>query len=461
MTTIDCDVCVAGAGTAGMAAVYALKNRGWKVALVEKNSRLGGTAVNAWVEPWIEGINPPYLVEIFNSLSNAGKAWGNLDKSWLPPAFSKTGERGPLRFDPDALAQKYSRDINADGKITVLTGYSLSKVIKTDDGKKVSGIEVSNTGNNNDVIRINAKYYIDSSGDGVLCVKAGCKACVGEDAYEDFREDLMKGKTPKKIINEPSLFFKVEQQQKTAESGEIKNSAFNYDGYRDGSCINPMTGLGISGMEIINSGIDGVDKIYKKACSLIDDFWNFIKQEYQRRKAGGLPTYGYCGKDMDYIPTGEYAPMLGVRESYRIECDYMLRQSDLCVRIQSNALKDFIACGSHEIDLHEKGSLNAADIGKFNTNCLKPSGIPYGCLVPKMLDNVFIACRAYGASHIALSARRVNKDMAQLGWAAGHAVRLCLENNLGGTRKIDIKTLQGPAYTDFENSVKELEKRMK
>jgi hypothetical protein len=460
MDTKNYDVCIVGVGTAGMAAAYALKNSGYTVALVEKNSRLGGTAVNAWVETWIEGLNPPYLVTIFNSLVKAGKAWGELDKSWLPKCFSKYDKTSPLRFDPSALAEKYAADIKADSNITVFTGYELSKTGKTNNGRNISNITITNVRDVNDVMQINARYFIDSSGDGILCRQAGCKAYLGEDAYEDFQEDLMHGKKPQEIINEPSLFFMVKKGQTALEAVKSEKKQFFYNGYRDWfhSWINPMTGFGISGMEIIDKGID---KTYEKACGLVNDFWIFIKREIKRKQAAGEKLYGYCPDDLNYAPTGECAPMLGVRESYRIDCEYMLRQSDLSIKIQSADLKDFIACGSHEIDLHVKGSLNSTDIDKFNANCLQPSGIPYNCLIPKALDNVLVACRAYGASHIALSARRVNKDMAQIGWAAGHAVRFCLENNLDDTRKIDVKTLQSPAYSGFENSVKELEKRMK
>jgi hypothetical protein len=367
-----------------------------------------------------------------------------------------------LRFEPSALAEKYAADIKADSNITLFTGYELIRIGKTNNGRNISNITITNVRNANDVMQINAHYFIDSSGDGILCRQAGCKAYLGEDAYEDFQEDLMKGKPPKKIINEPSLFFKVKEQEAAIAStrGNSQNASFLYDGYRDWfhAWINPMTGLGISGMDVVDNG---TDKMYEKARSLIGDFWDFIKREYKRRKEARLALYGYTDDDLKYTPTGECAPMLGVRESYRIDCEYMLRQSDLSIKIQSADLKNFIACGSGGIDLHVKGSLDSTDIGEFNEKSLKPSGIPYNCLIPKTLDNVLVACRAYGASHIALSARRVNKDMAQLGWAAGHALRFCCKKNLDNTRKVDVAALQGQDYTGFSNSVKELEKRMK
>ena len=65
-----------------------------------------------------------------------------------------------------------------------------------------------------------------------------------------------------------------------------------------------------------------------------------------------------------------------------------------------------------------------------------------------------IACRAYGASHIALAARRLNKDMAQLGWAAGFAVRECMEGNLDDVRLVDVTQIQ--KKSGFKENVQRL-----
>jgi hypothetical protein len=138
----------------------------------------------------------------------------------------------------------------------------------------------------------------------------------------------------------------------------------------------------------------------------------------------------------------------------------MLNQNDLEKQISSSDLKSYIACGSHLLDLHVKGSLDAGEIGHFNSKCRRPSGIPYKCIVPKSLTNVLIACRAYGASHIALSACRVNKDMAQLGWAAGNAIRIMLDEKLSNTRQVDVAKLQSIGYTGFACNVKTLESRI-
>lgn len=302
--------------------------------------------------------------------------------------------------------------------------------------RKVKSIRVQNTIDNEDILEISASYFIDASGDGILATYDGVlnkDYYQGEDPYSRFGEDLLSNtdlsdEVLVKQLNEPSLFFQVTESDVKNENiystvlplNRISpNSAFLYDGYNNGNWVNPMTGMNISGWAVLNLDRECV---YTMAVEQIDNYWEFIRQEVVRRKRDGKPLYGYSDKVLTQRPNGVYAPMLGVRESRRTVCDYMLRQQDLAKLIRSSDLGRNIACGSHEIDFHVYGSLTFDKVNAFNEEKLCPSGIPYDCLIPVRFDNVLVACRAYGASHIALAARRVNKDMAQLGWAAGNAV---------------------------------------
>ena len=450
METKNYDVCIVGAGSAGMAAAYVLKESGQKVALVEKNSMLGGTATAGWVYTWIEGVNPPYFETLFNTLKAKEKASGDLDTSMLPARFTKGANPNNnfgLKLDPDALAAQYAADMEKAPNITLLTGYSPATEPVEKSGSMVTAITVAPVDASKNPYRITARWFIDASGDGVLCRAAGCEALLGEDSYERFNEPLMEGKTPQQSLNEPSLLFKVSKGTQTVTPEED----FSYDGYLMNSMVcNPMNGLKLLGSDVAKYG---AAKTYEKAIEHTPYFWDFLRRHWFEKSVYGKSYLA------DYRPDS-YAPMLGVRETWRIVCDYMLRQQDLAEKISSANLNDYIACGSHTIDFHVLGSINREEVAYFNKNLLWPSGIPYRCLLPKALGNVWIACRAYGASHIALAARRVNKDMAQLGWAAGHAARMCVEKKLTSTREVDVTALQGDSYTRFAANVKALEGKL-
>lgn len=476
------DVCIIGAGTSGMAAVYALKGCRKKngeiisVVLIDKSEKLGGTAVNGWVETWIEGLTPPYLSNLLEELGYKKEA---IIKSNLPFKYSKIlsfdGE-GKLFIQHDRLAEKYQMDM--PDNVRVCLGTEFLKVtrwtIGSNQKKVVSAILVKNSLKE---FTINANYFIDCSADGELCRSVNPVEFkdyyYGEDPKSRFNESLAPEHEDVHVLNEPSLFYEIAQgvnDEKILSSisdvvyDKSKNKVYKpdyivSDGYFACSWVNPMSGLGITGSDIIKLGYT---KCFSMALKRMYEHWKFIKLELIRRsehhEAGRWGGYD-IDNHRSYGITSNHAPMLGVRESYRIVCDYMLNQNDLEKQISSNDLGDSIACGSHIIDFHVYGSIDPKVVKYFNDMKLRPSGIPYRCLIPLKCLNVLIACRAYGASHIALAARRVNKDMAQLGWAAGNAIKWCLEqqHEIVNVRSVNISDLQSENYTGFKSNVQYIE----
>lgn len=71
----------------------------------------------------------------------------------------------------------------------------------------------------------------------------------------------------------------------------------------------------------------------------------------------------------------------------------------------------------------------------------KPYTIPYGCLVPKKIDNLLLAGRNISGTHIAHSNYRVMPICMAMGHASGVAAALCAKHRIV-PRKIDVKELQ-------------------
>jgi hypothetical protein len=70
-----------------------------------------------------------------------------------------------------------------------------------------------------------------------------------------------------------------------------------------------------------------------------------------------------------------------------------------------------------------------------------PYGVPYRCLLPKGVENLFIASRAAGFSHIAASSCRLSRTMMTLGQAAGNAAAIAAGRRLTA-REVDVAELQ-------------------
>jgi hypothetical protein len=108
-------------------------------------------------------------------------------------------------------------------------------------------------------------------------------------------------------------------------------------------------------------------------------------------------------------------PAIGVRESFRVRCRYMLREQDL---LSPPGHPDVIAIAGHSLDRH--GARHAS------SEVSGPYGIPYRCLQPLGFDNMFVAGRVAGFSSLAASSCRLSRKMMQLGTAAGAAAALAI-----------------------------------
>jgi hypothetical protein len=128
------------------------------------------------------------------------------------------------------------------------------------------------------------------------------------------------------------------------------------------------------------------------------------------------------------------APRIGVRETRRILGDYVLNEHDCLAGVKNQKHPDIIVITDHAVDLHgRKGGLYEVPNG--------PYGVPYRCLLPRGVENLFIASRAASFSHIAASSCRLCRTMMTLGQAAGNAAAIVAEHRLAN-RQIDVAELQ-------------------
>jgi len=134
----------------------------------------------------------------------------------------------------------------------------------------------------------------------------------------------------------------------------------------------------------------------------------------------------------------------GVRESRRIECDYMLNENDV---INNRRFEDKVAYGGWYIDNHyslfeydKKPAFNYFFDGSFD--------IPYRSYCVKDFKNLFVGGRCMGATKLGMAATRVMGTCAVGGQAIGTAAAILSKNKESDIRNIDIKTLQQTLIKD-------------
>lgn len=435
--TLDYDVVVVGAGSGGCGAAIAAARGGLEVLLIEKRDEIGGTAAQAGVNQWEFGAGGTGLpFEIYRRLQEIPGAvgitsfdrhilWPDPGRPRFPGGFRKVD---PERCYADTLQRHGARSMRADeefcrehwhsvvfepqhyvqvlremleetGNCDIRTGTTFTGV-EAKDGF-VSAVTLSS----GELVR--APCWIDSTGDGVLCIAAGCKALRGIDPRSRFQEPGAP-KTGSEAVNGVSLIYRVTPVEEPAVEKLPEGipqkcwwrgrfpvvSCFEYpNGDRNMNMLPTM-----SGGEFVKRGRkDAYDECRRR----VHAHWHHLQKSYPE----------FRGFRLKWI-----APMLGIRESNRIVCAYMLKEQDLTAGLDGQAHDDIIAIADHSMDRHAPGGAS----GELD----QPYGVPYRCLIPEGLHNLLVACRGAGFSSIAASSCRLSRTMMQLGQAAGTAAVL-------------------------------------
>jgi hypothetical protein len=135
------------------------------------------------------------------------------------------------------------------------------------------------------------------------------------------------------------------------------------------------------------------------------------------------------------------APVLGIRETRRIVCDYTMSVDDYfgCADFE-----DEIGRYNYAIDIHASEAGGETKYGHLYSQGYpagKSYGISYRCLLPKKTENVLVCGRCIGAEREMMGSLRVMPACFITGMAAGCAAAIaCAEDK--APRDIDTGVLQ-------------------
>ena len=115
------------------------------------------------------------------------------------------------------------------------------------------------------------------------------------------------------------------------------------------------------------------------------------------------------------------APKLGIREARRVLGDHVLRVNDL---MGPKRPEDSVAIGTYGVDTWGQPEYDKHPIP------LTPGGygIPFRSLLTKGMENLMVVGKCLSATHLAMSAVRVQCIVSQMGQAAGIAAAMAVQN---------------------------------
>ena len=433
------ELVVVGAGAGGVGAALTAARAGVATLLVESGPTVGGNAVLAGVsvwEPGVGGLGLPH--EIYTLLAARPRAVG-IYSIGRHMCFAPPGVRpypgGEIVLDParqyrDTLQRHGLRGLTDEGaarqqlhgvpfepaeyvavveqlladagcelwRDTALTG------VETATGR-VTALRCTGTGGER---RVTADVYCDATGDVELCAAAGCDLRLGSDGQGVYGEPDAPPESTSEL-NGVTLVYRVAPAAAAAlePPGDLPERCW----WQPEFPVAQITALPggdwhvnmlptMEGSEHRTLGREAAEAECRRR---VWAHWRWTQARWPE----------FADHHVVWI-----APRLGVREGPRVVTDYVLTEHDLLAGLSAQPHDDIVALADHAMDTH--GNVHGRGCGEV----AEPYGIPFRCLLPRGWDNLLVACRGAGFSHIAASSCRLTRTMMTLGQAAGAAVAL-------------------------------------
>ena len=443
------DVVVAGGGCAGVGAAIAAARYGAKTLLIERMFSLGGMMTCG------------LMSKVAISPTNNGLAVEILKRLDTYQGTHYLDSRPEVPIDPESMKILLDRMVSEESGVDVRFGTVLSDVVIAKD-RQISAVIIENIDGTQ---AVEAKYFIDCTGDGQLGFKAGASWVQGNDKGYSSSPTLMFRvgnceieKLMAYMEANPTYFESVlttYSNHKLSPAQNRKNIAQDrYAHFADfvkfikmKADENPgmfsewdMKVLLSRGLIFMNQPKPGHVLVNSSRISLFkgDDSIELSEAMRTSRKQVEvlfkfMKTFLPGFENSFIMDTGS---LLGIRESRRLTGDYMFTEGD----VHSLARFDDAIVSNHGgVEIHSTNGIGT-DIRE-----LDPSEfyhVPYRAIISRDFDNLFMAGRCFSANHAGLSAARNIAYCTALGQAAGTASAKLVSDDMENVRAIDIKWLQ-------------------
>ncbi|HBR31559.1 MAG TPA: FAD-dependent oxidoreductase [Clostridiales bacterium] len=402
------DIIIVGGGFAGSGAALAAARGGARVLLVERSNCLGGAPSNMAINPFMRN----------STRMNETGEQVELSRGILEEIIRDLESMNAMRknvFNPEYLKIILNRKMQEAGVKLLFNSFFVSC---EKEGKRVKSVNVANKSG---IVKLEADYFIDATGDADVAYAAGFPTRLGRQS-DNLCQPMtlcfsIAGVDPVLFEEQHYNICKIWLEEK--KKGYIKN---------------PMDGIMV--FHTVFPGIVQLTatRVIKKNPV---DAWELTQAEIEaREQAFELHDFLVrCVPGFENSRILSTASLIGVRESRMIDGEHILTAEELmdCTRFS-----DSIACGNYDIDIHNP-------CGSGTSHYFFPEGqyytIPYRSLIPKDSENLLVAGRCISATHEAQASIRIMRIVCSLGEAAGTAAAIAHRDNVS-VMNVDIKKLQ-------------------
>ncbi len=266
--------------------------------------------------------------------------------------------------------------------------------------------------------------FIDCSGDGDLAAWAGAPYAVGDGAGNMLYPTTMfriNGVDPERAGRAwetiPKLMEEAEKQGKRfpRKSAIVRPQRNPIEWRANLTQVRNPDGTAVSGIDVEEMSYGEIEG--RRQCW---DVFRFIRDVSP-------------GFERAYIV--EIAPQIGIRETRRIEGEYVLSEADI---LGCADFEDTIGVNGWPVEQHSAGRV---DLRWPEPRSRGFNQMPYRMIVPKGVDNLLVAGRCASMTHDGQSSARVSGPCFVMGQAAGVAADMSLKAGVP-PRRIDVAALQ-------------------
>lgn len=405
---LNYDIVVAGGGPSGLAAAIAARYYGARVLIVEREGVLGGMSTAGQLTCWCGSADSVIFSELLRT---------------------HTKEiRGRRIFDPEELKSWFLEAVQKSGA-DVLYHAVVAGVER--NGDTISAIQVATKCG---IIRITAKYFIDSTGDGDLAYLCKVPFDSGRDG-----DGLMQPMTL--MFQLAGLTEPLPELSKIGRSEEYKARMKAYqqegkldpevcylilvEGYQPGTVSVNMTNA------VGRDGSDPLDwsRAEEKTRQQIPQIVDFLRKE--------IPGFERC-----FVTASAF--YCGARETRRFHGEYCMTAEDIA---EQRDFPDWIVRNAtYHFGIHSPtGNSSERPATVYRGGAYT---IPYRSFLPKGVRNLFLNGRNICGTHVAHGSYRVVPICFAMGQGIGLAAAQCVQD---GTvpEEVNLKKVQQILQKEF------------